>query len=841
MCRLRYCILLALYICLGLFTFGCETDANSNNTNTEKPDPEKPDPGDPSQMQNLGSLAPSLQHLTGDALYGILGSTVSDNGITFAVYSKHATRIEVLIFHPDNPDTDLPEQRFPMIKQPGSDIWTVFIGGAGFGTHYGYVAWGPNWPYHENFTPGSGIGFMSDCDAQGNRFNPNKLLIDPYARRIHRDFDWNAGNPASGSERTVSTWKAASKSVVINSKYAWSEHETQWRTARQSQSHQGHNVNDLIIYEVHPYGFTAQAPDVSAPGSYRAIGEKAAYLKDLGVTAIQLMPVMEHDGSYYWGYNTVNYFAPAQRYSAGKGAQANAIADEFKEMVDKLHQAGIEVILDIVFNHSGEGGLWGAWDSRDKSTATLYSFRGLDNQSYYMLRDDRCDYLDQTGVGNTMRTTAMPFKRLIIDNLRYWVEEMHVDGFRFDLAPILGTTGVGDWNNWISDSANWLSNVKNTVIQDIINDEVLQKYNTRLIAEPWALTYYVIGGFPNNTKGKADFAWSEQNGPYRDAMRSFVNEDNYTLANGSMLPPDWNRTIDMGNVLTGSSAIFSNHDRRPYHSINNITTHDGFTLYDLVTYSEKRNGCGPLNPLCCFDPGNAFCGMDHGNSHNRSRAWCGESGYNLSTGVCHDPRAEAVKRQMIRNFFTILMVSHGTPMILGGDEYMRTQYGNNNAFANDANNEYNWFRWGEWRSNDANVRMHDFVRKLIRIRKEFSEFLAPKGYGSVDWRSPSGYAMQGYDWQGKMLTMYYPATATTPYSLAVMINMEASLEPVFHFPETGEWEVLLDTQFYFDHTDFLTTKTDKRQSYNVTLDGSRMVTGHYQLKPRSIVIARKKR
>ncbi|MCL2325815.1 MAG: alpha-amylase family glycosyl hydrolase [Proteobacteria bacterium] len=801
------------------------------------------------------NIAPSFSDLRGDALFDILGPTIIDKGVNFAVYSQHATRIEVLIFDSENPETDLPVIRIPMTKRDGSHIWTVFVYGVGVGTHYGYVAWGPNWPYREDFYPGSNVGFISDCDAQGNRFNPNKLLIDPYARRIHRDFDWSAGNPASGSARAVSTWKAAAKSVVINSKYVWSEHETQWRTARQSQSHKGHDVNDLIIYEVHPYGFTARALDVSAPGSYRAIGEKAGYLKDLGVTAVELLPVMEKtDDGGYWGYNTLNFFTPEQRYSTRANVELNAVVDEFKEMVDKLHQAGIEVILDIVYNHTGEGGFWrylthapgfdygSHWNFDDTTATSIYSFRGLDNQSYYVLPDDdKCGYVDQTGVGNQVRTNAMPFKRLIIDNLRYWVEEMHVDGFRFDLASIMGVEdGTHHWG-----LHHWFSTVQNTVVQDIINDEVLQRYNTRLIAEPWDISRFATSGFPNNTKGKADFAWSEWSSRYKELMRRFVNEDGFTLSSGLTLPPDWSGNMGLGNALTGSSEIFSRHDRRPYHSINFVTAHDGFTLYDLVTYSEKRNLCGVLNPTCCKEVYNAFCNQESGANDNWSRAWCGHREWGgdafNAMGVCDDPLAEAVKRQMIRNFFTLLMVSHGTPMILGGDEYMRTQYGNNNAFSDGANNDYNWFRWGEWLSNDANVRMHDFVRKVIRIRKDFSEFLAPKVYKDVDWRNPSGWAMQGHDWQGKMLTMHYPATDTTPFSLAVMINMDASSEPEFHFPGGGEWEVLLDTQFYFDHTGFLNDKTDRKQSYNVTLDGSRVVRDSYQVKSRTIVIARKSR
>ena len=812
-------------------------------------------------------IASEFAGLHGDALFDILGPTPTNKGVNFAVYAKHAERVEVLIFK--DPESALPTKRIPMTKDAESGIWTAFVYGIGVGTYYGYIAFGPNWHYVENFEPGTTRGFVSDCDDEGNRYNPNKLLLDPYARRIHRDFDWGSGNPASGTARDISDWKAAAKSVVIKSEYQWSEHEKTWRENRmKGDAFEGHAKNDLIFYEVHPQGFTKKALNnekmsVKNPGTWRGIGEMAGYLKDLGITAVEFLPSAEKpDDGTYWGYNTIAFFAPEQRFATATSQEkTNGVHDEFKEMVDKLHQAGIEVILDIVYNHTGEGGFWESKVAKntfdygtqatfiDSTAATIYSFRGLDNKEYYHLSTDPSSakrnqgYLDETGVGNQCRTNNKPFRRLILDNLRFWVDEMHVDGFRFDLASILGLDDakVDEYGDH-SDNAYWAQNIGNTVIQDIIDDDLMAKYHTRFIAEPWSLAQYVNGLFPKSTKHEGH-AWFEWNGRYRDMIRPLVNDDNYNLGATETVSPYWSNDMNIGNLMTGSSVFFGDDGRKPFHSVNFLTAHDGFTLYDLASYWEKHNGCGKLNPICCTDRYNAFCDLKSGEEYNRSRNWCvsmscssvyqceafgdGPCDCGLTpAGMCPNADDEALKRQMIRNFFVFMFTSHGSPMMLGGDEYMRTQYGNNNAYSDSANNEYNWFRWGDWVSTEANVRMHDFVRDMIRIRKQYKNFLSPAEYLGDDafsWWAPDGHADSM--WGERAFGMYYKASGSTP-ALFVAYNMEAFEERYFSLPDGGEWMILLDTQKHFEQA----------EQRNTWLDGSRTVTNGYSFQPRSIVI-----
>ena len=821
------------------------------------------DDSDKVRVFDSSPLAPSYSKLTSNDYFDILGATIIDKGVNFAVYSKNATRIEVLIFDSENPDTDQPLIHIPMIKDENSNIWTLYVQGIGVGTHYGYIAFGPNWPYDpEFFSKRGATGFITDCDANGNRFNPNKLLIDPYTRRIHRDFDWGSGNPASGTARDVNDWKAAAKSVVIKSEYVWSDNEAKWRENRmKGDAFLGHGVNDAIYYEAHPKGFTMKAIDISNPGTWKGIGEKAQYLADLGITALELMPVAEKpDDGTYWGYNTIAFFAPEQRFATSiNQKRINGVHDEFKEMVDKLHQAGIEVILDVVYNHTGEGGFWrskigsndfdyGTQSNFDDATAaTIYSFRGLDNSEYYHLTElngsPNSGYLDQTGVGNQMRTNNKPFRRFILDNLRFWVNEMHVDGFRFDLASILG---VDDANVW-GDNGYWFNFAKNTVLQDIIDDPELAKYNTRFIAEPWDIAHYAIGGFPVSSKGDKR-AWSEWNGRFRDMVRRFVNWDDPRLNSDDTIPPYWEGGLTMGDLLTGSSKMFGDDGRRPYNSVNFITAHDGFTLYDLVTYRNKKNGCGILNPICCKDRYNAFCDFTSGaKDDNYSRPWCAEGQSDAmendhvnSMGVCEHNKDEITKRQMIRNFFAFMMISHGSPMLLGGDEYMRTQFGNNNAYSDSADNEFNWFRWGDWLSDNAAVRMHHFVRDLIKIRKTFRVHLSPTEYSSqyFQWWNPTGKTDSDV-WSGKSIAMYYPKRDETP-ELFVIINMETS-DVNFPLPD-GDWKVLADTQSYYDYDVFNNDPSlDKAATYNSNVDeGINTVRSTYGAKSRTIVILTKK-
>lgn len=792
---------------------------------------------DTAKIYESSTIAPSYKSMNASKYMDLLGAIVVDKGVNFAVYSENATRIEILLF--SDPEAARPSVRIPMTKAT-SNVWTVYVEGVGVGQHYGYVAWGPNWPYQKDFYPGSTVGYITDCDEDGNRFNPNKLLIDPYTLRTHRDFDWSKGNPASGNARNISSWGAASKSVVIRSDYVWSPGETVWRQNRmKGDEFVGHKQSDLIVYEVHAKGFTrGSGSEVSVPGTFRGVGEKAKYLKDLGITAVELLPVMEKtDDGTYWGYNTLAYFAAEQRYADPNNKKLNGVMDEFKAMVDALHAQGIEVILDIVFNHTGEGGFWRSklkkyntnfsygWDEHfdDTSATSIFSFRGLDNAAYYELGNDgkpelgKCAYRDDTGVGNQVRTNHVPFRRLIIDNLRFWVEEMHVDGFRFDLATVLG---VKDLKPWEFDAAN-------SVLQDIIDDPVLQKYNTRLIAEPWHLGTYKPGGFVA-AKERENFGWSEWNGKFRDIWRAFVNEDSPTLNSGDGL--------NMGGALTGSSDLYGHNGRKPFNSINFITAHDGFTLYDLVSYNNKHNMGGPLNPICLSNPSSPFCDTTSGDEHNRSRNWC-EGDETLG---CKNAQQEAVKRQMIRNFFAAMLFSQGSPMILGGDEWMRTQYGNNNAYSDSADNEYNWFRWGDWFPSEERQRMFDFVKNAIALRKELAPIFAPENYGQIDWKGANGGEP---NWNSRHIMMYWAPQDGMP-AVASIINMETdpNSSPNFVLPEVaGGWQVALDTQFYYDFGETIDKAENKKISQNIYPQGDAVVPNNqYSAKSRTWVILKQK-
>ncbi len=749
----------------------------------------------------------------------LLGPRLMKDGVNFSVYSKHATRIELLLF--DDPENSMPTVRLPM-KRFG-DVWNLFVKGVGIGQHYGFVAWGPNWTYDEAWVPGSDKGKVTDCDADGNRFNPNKLLTDPYSLRLHRDFDWFKGSPASGTKSLVPSWGAASKSVVVKSQYEWSANEKQWRENR--ENNRGYDWNELITYEVHPKGFTANAGSaVAFPGTYKGIAEKASYLKDLGITAVELMPVMEKpDDGTYWGYNTLNFFVPEQRFSASPELSYGPM-DEFKAMVDALHQQGIEVILDVVYNHTGEGGFWRSrtqLDSEhpfvlgyqsDPTAVTSYSFRGLDNQEYYVLNPgNKCQYMDDTGVGNQTRANNLPMRRMIVDSLRFWVEQMHVDGFRFDLATVLGMRddNYKEWDN------------ETSVLNDIVDDPVMKRYNVRLIAEPWHLAAYRIGEFPG-AKDESGYRWMSWNGTFRDIWRRFIKNDDSPLSSG------------IGQTLTGSSEKYqSNSNGKPFHSVNFITAHDGFTLYDLTSYWQKKNGPSNLNPECRDNPGDAFCDDVSGEEHNESRNW-------LESGAGY-VGSEDMKRQIMRNFFVAMIFSAGTPMILGGDEWMRTQWGNNNAYSTKADNEYNWFRWSEWQDDPAHQRMHDFVRNIIRIRKQYLPYFSPKEYADYTWLNAAGNGSP--DWGSRNLMIHFPSQEGLP-EVALLLNMQDHEVP-FELPGGGAWKRIVDTQEYWDAGYFNNPPEGVRlnayKSANVSLDDSEftLTDGKYAAKQRSIVILKK--
>jgi glycogen operon protein len=798
-------------------------------------------PTDTARLYRTTPVAPSLDLEKVRALE-YLGPTIIDRGVNFGVYSERAERIELVLF--DDPESSQPTRRFPMEKVPGSNVWNLHVEGIGLGQHYGFIAWGPNWPYDPAWVPGTITGFLSDVDPDGNRFDPNKLLWDPYSKAIHRDHDWSKGSLATGPRRTESTFAAASKSVVVQSRYIWSDNEATYRARRQDENTPGHRWNDLIIYELHPKGFTASpASGVAHPGTFRGLAEKADYLKDLGVTAVELMPPFEKppEGGY-WGYNSLSFFIPENTYSSAYqfGRTQHEIIDEFKAMVDEFHKRDIEVIIDVVYNHTGEGGFWRERLEYDfnpadsipgdllnfdpKEVVGLYNLRGFDNAAYYALTDDKQAYWNNTGVGNQTRANHVPFRKLIIDSLRYWVEEMHVDGFRFDLAPTLGEK---DLQYYVWDDP------KNTVLQDIVDDPVLQRYNTRLIAEPWAAGGYDLAlswnGPPGNpfangygtriglfpaSSNKPGTGWGEWNGRFRDWWRAFWNDDGFKLNSTEVK--------DGGFFLTGSTDWFQWNGRRPYHSVNFVTVHDGFTLYDLFSYNQKVNGCGPLNPVCCQNPTSAWCEKASGENHNRSRDW---------------GQDEAMKRQLMRNVFVAIMVSHGTPMLYQGDEWLRTQLGNNNAWSTLADNEFNWMDWGTYQAQDHRHRMHDFVKQVIRFRKTHQYAFAPLDYGQsapFAWKSPQN--REPPDWNSKQLMVHY-WDATKGPELAILLNGE-SHDVEFTLPQGRAWKRVIDTQSYWDDAATLVMLGKPlRASNNAWLDAPEAVGGAtYVVKPRSVVI-----
>ena len=595
-----------------------------------------------------------------------LGAQLGDGSTTFAVYSKHAERVLLEIF-----DRVTGEEAWHdyWMQQGRDDVWRAKIAGVPAGTLYGFRCWGPNWTFSEDWRRGNSIhGFLTDVDNQGNRFNPNKLLFDPYARELSHDREVpelrDAGHHGEmygsgaglysgfGSEpvvrRTFDTGPWAPKSVVIDDRTSFGDKPRILE-------------KDLVIYEVHVRGLTRHPSssrltqilagidgfeDVAdvlpgERGSYRAAGVAAKYLKALGCNAVELLPVHEAanalspDGELssdraadepphgtYWGYMTYGYFAPERRYALDRSL--GGPTREFKEMVRAFHEHGIAVILDVVFNHSAEGGLWGG----DPNSAELLFLRGLDNAEYYALvGEGRRFYWESTGCGNNLDASKPAVRRLILDSLIYWSDVMGVDGFRFDLATVLGREATFDYR--FSGGSKLLTAIR----------ELAEERRFTVIAEAWDTQFdggYQVGNFPPG--------WAEWNGRYRDAVRRFSKGDPYQLQS-------------FMSVINGDYAAFADQGG-PQKSVNFVTAHDGFTLLDLVSYNHKNNG-----ELWPFGP------SDGGADQNDS--W--DSGGDKS-----------LRRQRLRNFVALLLLSRGVPMLRGGDEFGQTQNGNNNPYKLDS-------------------------------------------------------------------------------------------------------------------------------------------------------------
>jgi len=604
-----------------------------------------------------------------------LGASWTGLGVNFAICSAHATRVELCLF--DSPDARQPRACVALPEQTDM-VWHGYLPDIRPGQLYGYRVHGP-------FDPGA-----------GHRFNPHKIVVDPYAKAIGRPVRWDdsmfgytVGNPEadlSFDERDNAAY--APLAGVIDPAFTWGDDRpprTPWHRT--------------VIYEMHVKGFTKLHPQIPERlrGTYEALTTEAAleHLTRLGITAVELMPVHHHAYerhlverglSNYWGYNTLSFFAPDLRYSAA-GTPAEAV-HEFKRMVKALHSAGLEVILDVVYNHTAEGNHLGP---------TL-SLRGIDNATYYRLPpEDKRYYEDFTGCGNTLNMQSPQVLQLIMDSLRYWVLDMHVDGFRFDLASAL---------------ARELYEVDRLgAFFDIIHqDPVLSQ--VKLIAEPWDLGAggYQVGNFPVH--------WTEWNGQYRDAMRAFWKGDDRGVA-------------EVATRLAGSNDLYEHSGRRPYASINFITAHDGFTLHDLVSYNGKHNDAN--------GDGNA-----DGEHHNLS--WnCG------AEGDTDDPAIVALREQQKRNLMAALVLSLGVPMVSGGDEMGRTQRGNNNAYCQDTE-----LSWTHWDLTLAEQQFLAFTRRLVRFRRSqpvltrrrYFQGRAIRGVGVKDiyWLDPSGREMTDEAW-----------------------------------------------------------------------------------------------
>ncbi|MCF6153994.1 MAG: glycogen debranching protein GlgX [Candidatus Brocadia sp.] len=557
-----------------------------------------------------------------------LGATVYEDGVNFSVFSRNATGVDLLFF--DHEDNDMPARIIQIDPWAGRTYhyWHVFVPGVRDGQLYGYRVRGPYEP------------------DKGMRFDPSKVLLDPYGRGVVVPRNYSR----SAASREGNNAAVAMKSLVVDTrKYNWEGDTPIKRPSSRT-----------IIYEMHVRGFTrhpSSGVSEKARGTYAGLIEKIPYLQELGVTAVELLPVFQFDAQdcppglvNYWGYAPISFFAPHQAYSSRQDPLGPV--DEFRDMVKALHRADIEVILDVVFNHTAEG---------DQSGPTL-SFRGLDNSIYYILEQDCSRYANYSGTGNTLNANHPIVRRMIMDSLRYWVEEMHVDGFRFDLASILARDISG----------HLMPNPP--VLWDIESDPVLA--GTKIIAEAWdAAGLYQVGTFVGDS-------WKEWNGRFRDDVRSFFLGQDGSIKH-------------FADRLMGSPQIYGHENREAEQSVNFVTCHDGFTLNDLVSYNNKHNEAN---------------GEDNRDGTNDNLSWnCGVE------GPADDPAVEKLRNRQIKNFLTVTMLSLGVPMILMGDEVRRTQNGNNNAYCLD--NEISWF---DWTLITKHAGLHRFV-KLLSARRRLRE------------------------------------------------------------------------------------------------------------------------
>jgi isoamylase len=664
------------------------------------------------------------------------GATWDGKGVNFSIFAEAAEVVELCLFRGPRP---LVERHRIRLTHHFQGIWHCYIPGLKPGQIYGYRIHGPYDP------------------LTGYRFNPNKVVMDPYAKGIGRRLEWNdclfgysIGHPdedLSYDERDNSAY--APLACVVDETFDW-----------EGDEHLNRPWHDTVIYEAHVRGMTINHPQIpkAQRGTYAGLGSDVIidHLLALGVTAIELMPIhhfihdrhlIEKGLSNYWGYNTLGFFMPESSYSSERAPKA--VLSEFKQMVKKFHEAGIEVILDVVYNHTAEGNQLGP---------TL-SFRGIDNRAYYRLvGGNERYYMDYTGCGNTLNMMHPHSLRLLMDSLRYWVTEVHIDGFRFDLASALARE---------LHEVNQLGAFLDTIYQDPVLATI------KLIAEPWDLGEggYQVGNFPVN--------WTEWNGIYRDVVRRFWKGEEALSSEAALR-------------IVGSPDLYAGTRRRPSASINFITAHDGFTLKDLVSYNEKHNEAN---------------GDNNADGSNDNHSWnCG------AEGKTHDPEVLALRARQRRNLFATLILSQGVPMISGGDELGRTQQGNNNVYCQD-----NDLAWHQWKLGEEDARFLKFAQRLVRLRRqhptfrrrryEDTESLEAAEQGSLEWIRMDGERMSETDWQHfwvKALALHLNGNCKEvqddhgnrmPDDDFIILFNAHEEEVAFHFPVdlSGPWTQVIDT------------------------------------------------
>jgi len=649
-----------------------------------------------------------------------MGTSQQDNGGNFAFFSRHATRVRLELF--DRPEDKIPSRQIELdsTRNRTGDVWHVWVDGILPGQLYAYRVDGPYSP------------------SEGQRFNFATLLLDPFATAISRLANWDFGKALGYDPSAPERDMACSKidDAADMPKCVFTHEHFKWDGDQPPK----HPWSKMVIYEAHIRGFTFHSSSgVQNPGTYRGLVEKIPYLKDLGVTSVELMPVLEFNekpGTLaqsqtgaplgdYWGYNPVVFFAPKASYSSSGGLGQQKL--EFKEMVQAFHRAGIEVILDVVFNHTGEG---------DELGPTL-CFRGMDNAIFYTLAGDKRYYRDFTGTGNTINANHPVVRDHILAALRYWVVEMHVDGFRFDLASVLGR----------DESGKLLANAP--LLERIAEDPILR--DVKLIAEAWdAAGAYQVGSFSKQR-------WAEWNGRYRDDVRRFWRGDDGMLG-------------AFGSRICGSADIYAHSGRGPESSINFITCHDGFTLNDLVSYRYKHNQANGENNR-------------DGGTDNFSENY-GAEGETADAGI------DAVRKRQIKNFLLTLLISRGVPMLLGGDEFRRTQNGNNNAWCQD--NDTSWF---DWTCLGRQGEIHRFVRGIIAFRRAHPVLSEERFYidAEIQWLGRAGGSPNWFDPKEKALACAIRESGQV--SLLLMFN--AGTNPadfVLPPPSHGfRWHLAVDT------------------------------------------------